>query len=331
MILAEGVFAVIVSFVLARVALPYWIRRSREQKLLITDVQKIPAVRIAHLAGLIVVPSAVVGLLCYIAGQTFLRSGEDTTVLLASVGTLLIALLIGVVDDLLGERIGLRQYQKPILTVFAALPMVVINAGHDVMYVPLLGAVNFGYLYPFVVVPLGIVGASNGFNMLAGVNGLEAGMALIALGTLGFLSALRGFVAAEMIAFCFIAAILVLFWYNKFPAQVLSGNGFTYAAGTAIAVVAIVGDNERSAVLLFIPYFVEFVLKLRGMFQKESLAVPMADGSLRSKYVKWYSLNHVVISFLRKVKRRAYEWEITGMLLGFELVIALGVIALAVR
>jgi len=38
------------------------------------------------------------------------------------------------------------------------------------------GAVDWGIFYPLAIIPIGIVGAANAYNMLAGYNGLEAGM-----------------------------------------------------------------------------------------------------------------------------------------------------------
>lgn len=329
MILLQIAVAVGVSFLFTLVALPYWISRSKAHKLLIQDSQKMPVRRIPYLAGLIVVFGAVLGILSFVFAQTFVYPGkEGITVLLAAVATILIALIIGIIDDLLGEKIGLRQYQKPILTLVAALPIIVVNAGQNIMSFPFIGQVMLGNLYAFVVVPIGIVGATNGFNMIAGVNGLEAGMGIIILSTLGYLAwTFEGFSAA-VIAACMVAALLSFLWYNRFPARILPGNGFTYAVGAAIAVVAIVGNLERAALLLFIPYFIEFFLKLRGLFQKESLARPLSDGSLVNNYKHWYSLNHVVISLLRKLKRKAREWEVTLVLLGFEVLIAFGTLAL---
>jgi UDP-N-acetylglucosamine--dolichyl-phosphate N-acetylglucosaminephosphotransferase len=179
------------------------------------------------------------------------------------------------------------------------------------------------------VSPAGIVGASNGFNILAGLNGLEAGMGIIILSALGGLAWVTESVPAAVIAFCMVASLLSFFWFNKYPARILPGNGLTYAVGTTIAIVAIVGNIERSALILFVPYFIELLLKLRGLFQKESLARPLSDGSLTNKYSKWYSLNHVVISLLRKVKGKAREWEVVLVLLSFELIFVVVAFALA--
>ncbi len=80
-----------VSFLFSLVALPYWIRRSREHKLLISDAQKVPPRSVPYLAGVIVVFAAVIGILFYVAVQTYaFKNGDNTDVLLAGVVTILI-------------------------------------------------------------------------------------------------------------------------------------------------------------------------------------------------------------------------------------------------
>ncbi|MDP2841599.1 MAG: hypothetical protein Q8O17_04910 [Candidatus Methanoperedens sp.] len=47
------------------------------------------------------------------------------------------------------------------------------------MAFPFLGTLDIGLLYPLLIIPIGMIGASNAFNMLAGYNGLEAGMLIV--------------------------------------------------------------------------------------------------------------------------------------------------------
>ncbi|MCH7769876.1 MAG: hypothetical protein IIA49_02470 [Bacteroidetes bacterium] len=103
---------------------------------------------------------------------------------------IIIITFIGFMDDLIITKsqdtsTGLRQWQKPLLTLVAAIPLMVINAGQSVTTIPLLGRVDIGLLYPLLIIPIGIVGASNMVNLLAGVNGIETGMGVIYIGMLG--------------------------------------------------------------------------------------------------------------------------------------------------
>lgn len=305
------------SVVISLVLFPCWIRRCRKQGIVSEDLHKLPRRKLPHHAGLIVMFSAGSAMLFFVAVQTFLEGAQNQTVVFAGLCSLLIALLIGVVDDLLGERIGLRQYQKPLLTIGVALPLVVINAGQNSMVLPFVGEVYLGLVFPLLVVPVGMIGATNGFNMLAGVNGLEASMGVVMLAALGYVSSNA---VASLFAWCMVGVLLVFLLLNWFPARILPGNGFTYLVGAAVAVVAIVGNVERAALILFVPYVIEFFLKFRGLMQVPSIVDVMPDGSLENRFVRWYSLNHVVVSLFRRMTGRAFEWQVTSTLVAFELV-----------
>ena len=303
--------SVFFSFLTTLLVLPFWIRRARQHNLLLVDVHKSNKREVPGLGGLIVVFGCVMGVFTYVALHTFYyESQRNALILFAATSSLLLSTLIGLVDDLLGRKIGLRQYQKPILTFFVALPIMVINGGVTTMALPWVGEVQFGLFYPLLILPLGIVGAANGFNMIAGMNGLEAGMGLILTGTLGYLSYLKGSFAGAIFAACMFFALLVFFAFNKYPAKIFPGNVLTYAVGTSVALIAIMGDLEKYAVILFIPYYFECVLKLRGLMQKETLVRVNADGTLIHKYKKWYSLPHVVMSVLRLLHIRPKEWAV---------------------
>ena len=197
----------------------------------------------------------------YIALRTFYFNFDQTTLpILATITTILFIALIGIIDDLLGWKIGLRQYQKPILTIIAALPIMVINAGHTEMLLPLIGAVDFGIIYPLIIIPIGIVGASNGFNMLAGYNGLEAGMGIIILSIMSFIAWQNNLGWVSILALCMVFSLLAFLIYNKYPAKIFPGNSLTYAAGALIAIVAVLGNMEKIALILFI-VLIYFVIK----------------------------------------------------------------------
>jgi hypothetical protein len=57
--------------------------------------------------------------------------------------------------------------------IIAALPLMAIAAGETTMFIPFFGIINLGIIYSLIVIPIGVTGASNAFNMLAGFNGLE--------------------------------------------------------------------------------------------------------------------------------------------------------------
>ena len=316
-----ALFSLILSFFITFLIIPHWIKRAKKIGLVGVDVQKRDKPKIAEVGGICVICGFLGGILFYIGANTFyFHSFENNLPTMAALATLLIITIIGLVDDILGWKIGLRQWQKPILGLVAALPMAVINAGTSEMVFPLIGKVDFGIFYPLIIVPIAITGAANGFNMIAGYNGLEAGMGVIILSFLSYVAIILNKTWVAVLALCMVVSLIAFLIYNKYPAKIFPGNTLTYSVGATIAIIAILGNMERVAVILFIPYFIEFFLKLRGKFKKESFSKVEKDGSLNFLYRKAYGLEHLALHILKKLKRKVYEKDIVFSILFFEII-----------
>jgi UDP-N-acetylglucosamine--dolichyl-phosphate N-acetylglucosaminephosphotransferase len=314
------VLAFLVTFFLTKV----WIKVANKAGLVGKDVNKWDKPEIAEAGGIAVILGFAFALLFYIFSKTFLLRTETHLLLVfALLATILLAGFLGFTDDILGWKLGLRGWQKVLLTVPIALPLVVINAGHSTMSLPLLGPVDFGLLYPLLIVPVAIIGAANGFNMLAGFNGLEAGMGIIILSTLGLIS-WSGAIWISLICFSMVSALFTFLIFNHCPAKVFPGDSLTYSVGALIAAVAILGNMEKVALILFTPYFIELFLKARSRFRAECFGLPQPDGTLTPRYEKNYSLTHVVLRYLPKlIGRNLREGEAVLVLITFNLIFAL--------
>ncbi|TRZ54592.1 hypothetical protein D4Q76_02155 [archaeon] len=330
--------AVIVSFAAALFITPKFIRFLEAAGITGKDIQKREKPTIAEMGGPAVLTGFLAGIFFFIWAKVFLYKevflyGEDKILveLFAGITTILIITIIGMFDDLSGlarrdkidnfgnlKRIGLKQWQKPLLTLPAAIPLMAIMAGDTSLTVPLLGQMNVGIFYPLLIVPIAIVGASNATNMLAGMNGLESGLGAVLLATLGAYAYLHNEIAAAMIAFTFAAALLGFLWFNKYPARIMPGDSVPYAIGAVVAVVAIIGNMEKFALYVFALWFVEFILKLRSGFKAESFGVLQPDGTLKAPYPKIYSLTHAVMK-LRPMK----EWKVVAILIGVQAAIGM--------
>lgn len=322
--------ALFISFFVTLFIIPYWIKRAKHHGLVGEDMHK-PGMKIAELGGLVVVFGFLAGLLYYVAIDVFVYgNGSYSKYIFAAISSILIATIIGLTDDILGWKIGLRQYQKVILTIAIVFPMMVINVGHSIITIPFLGRYDVGLLFPLLFVPIGIIGASNAFNMIAGYNGLEAGMGIIILTTLSYLAWINNSGWVAVMALCMVAALLAFLVFNMHPAKVFPGDTLTYAIGALIAIVAILGNLEKFGIMLLTPYFIEFVLKARGKMQKESFAKVMSDGTLTKPYTKYYGIEHIAIDIIKKIKGKARESEVVLLIWCFELLFC-AVILLDIR
>ena len=325
------------SFVLTLFLTKKWIKSANAAKLVGKDMNKHDQPLIPRSGGLVVAIVICFSLLIYIFLKTFSILGTPSIYVVevfAISATILLAGFIGFIDDVLGWKEGLSQFQKVLLTIPIALPLTVMNVDQSVILLPFLGNVDLGMLYPLLVVPLGVIGSTNGFNLLAGYNGLETGMGLVIFAVFGFTGLIVGRLWIALIAFIVYACLLAFLAFNWYPAKVFPGNSFSYAIGALIATLAILGNMERIAVWLFIPYFLEILLYFRArvidkMGDVQAFAKPNKDGSLEMPYKKVYDTTHLAIWFLKRVKGKVYERDVVLFIIAVQALIAIsGVILL---
>ncbi|MGQ9760008.1 MAG: MraY family glycosyltransferase [Candidatus Methanomethylicaceae archaeon] len=287
-------------------------------------MNKLTHPEVAEMGGIPLMGGIVTGILVYIAVNSFLLGQFSINLpLFTMLSTVLIIAFVGVVDDLLGWKIGLKQWQKPLLTIPAALPMMVANIGRSTVALPFLGNVDLGVFYSLFIVPAGIVGASNGFNMLAGYNGLEAGMGAVIVLVMSYVAYITGS-WVSMIGVVTFASLIAFLIFNWYPARIFPGNMFTYMVGAIIACMAILGNMEKLALMLFIPYYMDFILASRGKMKGEAFGKVNSDGSLEKPAEKICDVTHLFIVISKKVKGKAYERDVTVGIILFEIFITLG-------
>lgn len=323
------IVSIFLGFFTTIIILPYWIKQARANGFVGKDMNKPDKKEVVEGGGLAVLSGIAVGILFYIAVNTFVFNKTDGILvpIFALLSVLFIASLVGVVDDLLGWKKGLSRKIRILIILFSAVPLMVINAGASTMSIPFIGSVNFGLLYPLLIIPIGVLGATTTFNFIAGYNGLEAKQGIILLSALGIITYLTGNSWLTILSLIAVASLIGFYIFNKYPAKIFPGDVMTYSVGALFAGIAIVGNIEKIAIFFFIPYIIETGLKLRGGLKKESFGKVNDDGSLDLRYEKIYGLEHLAIWTLKKIKpsKKAYEREVVWMINGFQvLVIVLG-------
>jgi len=117
-----------------------------------------------------------------------------------------------------------------------------------------------------VLVPLGITGAANAANMLAGFNGLEVGMGIVIVVSLSIIAYLIGEMTALIILLAALGASLATIYYNWYLAKIFIGDVGTLSIGAIIATAVIIGSFESAGVIIVIPYAVDFLIKAKNKF-----------------------------------------------------------------
>ena len=223
---------------------------------------------VPEMGGLGIVAGFVVGVLLMIALTTFDIIPQDVSLIhiLAALSTILIMSLIGIIDDLF----IIKQHIKAMLPLFAALPLVAVKAGVTSMTMPFFGTINFSIFYILILIPIAIAGASNATNMLAGFNGLEAGLGVVIFSTILIVSYMTNNIESMVISLAMLGSLLAFLYYNWYPAKILIGDVGTLSIGAAVATSVIIGNIEKVGIILILPFFAELILKMRSRFKAES-------------------------------------------------------------
>eukprot|EP00882_Tetradesmus_deserticola_P033669 GHRQ01038479.1.p1 GENE.GHRQ01038479.1~~GHRQ01038479.1.p1 ORF type:complete len:412 (+),score=222.16 GHRQ01038479.1:543-1778(+) len=203
----------------------------------------------------------------------------DYNAALASIGFMV---FLGFADDVL----DIPWRVKLVLPLFAALPLLVAYSGGTGVAVPkplqaalgLPGFLELGLLYKAYMVLLSIF-CTNSINILAGVNGLEAGQTFIVAcamllhnlvtlaGHAGSVPEVRdGHLFSVYLSLPLAATSLGLLVFNWYPSTVFVGDTFTYFAGMTIAVAGILGHFSETLLLFLIPQVFNFLYSVPQLF-----------------------------------------------------------------
>jgi UDP-N-acetylglucosamine--dolichyl-phosphate N-acetylglucosaminephosphotransferase len=301
---------ILLAFLSTVLIMPIWIKKAKAMKWLWEDMHKKGHPKnVAGSGGIVVLVGFILAAFLYIGIKTFFLGTDVNLIeLFILILTIIMAGAVGLIDDILGwKRGGLSKSTRLILMFFIAIPLVVINAGESTI----LGF-NWGIFYPLILIPFAVVGVTTTFNFLAGFNGLESSQGMIILTSLSIVAFIQGYWWLALIGMTFVASLFAFWFYNKYPAKVFPGDVLTYSIGALIVCMAILGNMEKIAAFIFIPYIIEMILKARGRLKIQSFGKLQKNGSLTLRQNGIYGLEHLAIQFLRKIKpsKKAYEWEV---------------------
>lgn len=211
-------------------------------------VMDLPGPRKAHakaiprLGGLAVLLSAGAALLAF-GGATGVMSGPRSGSLTVILFGAFAVFLVGLVDDVRGlsaaHKLGLQML----------IAIAVSSAGVRVESVTLQGRTyELGSLAPAITV-LWIVGLTNAFNLIDGLDGLATGVALISGSTCALILAVRGNQAEASLLAALVGAAIGFLPHNFPPARIFLGDCGSLLFGYCLAATAITGFQKGATAL----------------------------------------------------------------------------------
>jgi UDP-N-acetylglucosamine--dolichyl-phosphate N-acetylglucosaminephosphotransferase len=97
--------------------------------------------------------------------------------------------------------------------------------------------------------------------MLAGLNGIESGLGVIAMTSLTASCIIMGKFNVAIITMAMLGALLAFLIYNRHPSRVFPGDVGTLIIGACIVLVAFIGRVKMIAFIVLIPNIIDSILK----------------------------------------------------------------------
>ena len=266
-------FSIAVTVVLSEFLIP----RLKRFGIIGKDVNKEGRPEVAEMGGLAIVAGFTAGVLLAIMLNTFNGLDFNITYVLAALVTIHAMGFIGIVDDLL----DIPQMVKAFLPLAAAVPLVAVSvAGSTEIGIPFIGNMDLGVFYIIVLIPIGVAVASNLTNMLAGFNGMEAGMGSVIMAVLAILAYLNGSNEMLVLFLPMLGALLAFLVFNWYPAKVFPGDVGNLTIGAVIASGVIIGNMEGAGAIILILYVMDFFIKAWNRFPSSKWWGELKNGKL---------------------------------------------------
>lgn len=290
------------SFIITLVLGYFLIPRLKRFGITGRDVNKPDQPEIAEMGGISIVAGFTAGVLLAVFFNTFMGFEFNLIFVLAALITIHSIAFIGIIDDLL----NIPQWLKALLPLVSAVPLIAVKAaGSTTMNLPFLGIIDFGIFYILLLIPIGIAVASNLTNMLAGFNGMEAGMGSVIFIFASIILLLSGNGVSPLVLFLpMLGALLAFLFFNFHPAKAFPGDIGNLTIGAVLATGVIIGNLETIGALLLILYVLDFFIKLINKFPSSEWWGKYKNGKLYPPSGKVRGLAQLVMKVFNGISER---------------------------
>jgi len=316
-----SVLLVVFSFAVTVFLSYFLIPRLKRFEITGRDVNKPDKPEVAEMGGIGIIAGLTAGVMLAVFLNTFFGFSFNLLFVLAALLTVQAVAFIGIVDDL----IDIPQKIKAFLPLFAAIPLIAVAAaGSSSLNLPFIGDIELGWIYLFILVPIGVAVASNLTNMLAGFNGLEAGMGVIVFSAASLLAWNHGNTEMLVLFLPMVGALFGFFLFNRYPAKAFPGDVGNLSIGAVLAAGVIIGNFETAGALLLLPYVVDFFIKAANHFPSSKWWGEYRGGKLHPVDGKVRGFAQLIM----KLSKGISEKNLTLVFILIELVVSIFVLVL---
>ncbi|AND83413.1 undecaprenyl/decaprenyl-phosphate alpha-N-acetylglucosaminyl 1-phosphate transferase [Clostridium tyrobutyricum] len=155
-----------------------------------------------------------------------------------------------VIGGFIDDKYDIKPWCKLLFQILAALILIYFGIRITIITNPVSNIYQYIHIGMFSI-PLTIiwvVGITNAMNLIDGLDGLAAGIALIASVTLSIIAILNGRNEAAIVTIIFAGSILGFLPYNFNPASIFMGDTGAQLLGFMLAAISIEGAIKSAAV-----------------------------------------------------------------------------------
>ncbi len=249
------IIGAVIAYLIGVFLVPLVISYSRKEGLVDEPGErKIHTAPISRIGGVAIWTSTMLTFLCLVFMSYYPYGSLLSGILLG--GSLMF--LLGLIDDIFNLPAKFKLFIQ------LAIATIVYLLGVQIETLPFFGGINLG-IFSYPVTLLWIVGISNAFNFIDGVDGLAGSVVTINAITIALISVAMtpSQPISALIGFILAGSMLAFLTYNFNPAKIFMGDSGALFSGFLLAAISITGVMKAATLAILLPFVV--------------LAVPIMD------------------------------------------------------
>jgi UDP-GlcNAc:undecaprenyl-phosphate/decaprenyl-phosphate GlcNAc-1-phosphate transferase len=211
------------------------------------DARRLHRTAIPRLGGVAIFAAMLIGLTALLFTNDLLTQTfkSDSSKLLGIVAPASLIFILGLYDDLRGTNAPI----KFVVQVTAGLLFCLLGGRIEALSVPLAGSVVLHPIVGYALTLLWIVGITNAFNLIDGLDGLATGASLFAALVILAVSLLLGHPLIAIVAVVLCGSLVGFLPYNFNPASIFLGDSGSLFIGFMLAALSVLGAQKASTAL----------------------------------------------------------------------------------
>jgi UDP-GlcNAc:undecaprenyl-phosphate GlcNAc-1-phosphate transferase len=211
------------------------------------DERRVHAVAVPRLGGVAVFGSVMLALLLlpFVDNLVTRQLAGQWQGVVAVLASSALVFLFGVYDDLTGAS----AMWKFLAQGAAAILLYYLGGRVEAVTIPFVGSFQLPPVLGFGVTLVWVIGISNAFNLIDGLDGLATGASLFAALVMLGVSLVNGHTLVTVISIALVGALIGFLRYNFNPASIFLGDSGSLFIGFLLAALSVTGTQKASTVV----------------------------------------------------------------------------------